>query len=269
MIKNLNLSDTELDSNIYRIIPYDRFMINLENNENVLVRPKLWDDPFENILSMQSNNRRFVNDKYFIYAQCWTFSKENDLLWRAYSPNMDSIKLRTTPRKLINSISNSKRIFEIKSNPRMLIDFEDEKLEEGIDGFIGKVKYLSKNRITDCLKKMFDSYDHKNYYETFLLKRLAFRSENELRLGVSYFFAYDDIQMILSDDFFKYDVAISDLIDEIVFDPRISDFKYNALKNQIRQYGYNKSIIKSSLYKIPDMNKMLKEKRRLTPAKPQ
>lgn len=262
MIKNLNLSDNDLDRYIYRIIPYDRFIINLKNNENVLVRPKLWDDPFENVLSL---NSKFENNKYFTFAQCWTFSKENDLMWRAYSPNMDGVKLRTTPSKLIDSINNSKNIMKIISNPRILHVALDEKgenseeIEEFIEGFIGKVKYLSKKDVNDYLKRLFKDSNHRNIYDTFLLKRLAFRSENELRIVLYYCFTSDDIPMMLSDDFLKYDVVFSDFIDEIVFDPRISDLKYIAFKNQIRQYGYNKSIIKSSLYQIPDINKILKE----------
>lgn len=259
MIENLNLTDSELDKFIYRIIPYDRFIDNLEKKENILIRPKLWDDPFENILSLQVQNNVFQYDKYFIYAQCWTFSEESDLLWRAYSSNKESVKLRSTPRKLINSIINSKIISTINSNPKIVFQNMDDSITEGLDGFIGKVKYLSNKRLIDLLKKAFCKCDYDGYYETLLLKRHAFKSENELRIGIRYFFGFNDIQILLSDDFFKYDVEIFDMVDEIVFDPRISDFKYNALKSQIQQYGYPHLVYKSNLYEIPSITNILKK----------
>jgi hypothetical protein len=256
MIENLNLSDFELDRFIYRIIPYDRFINNLKNNENVFIRPKLWDDPFENILTLQTRNRRYVDDKYFIYAQCWTFSKENDLLWRSYSPNKDSVKLRSTPRKMIDSIKNSKRICSIISDPKVIYKSNGISLKEEIEGFIGKVKYLSNKRIIRSLRQAFYS-DTNSYYEPLFLKRDAFKNEDELRIGLRYSFGYDDIQFLLSPDIFNFDIETSDIIDEIVFDPRISDFKFEALKNQIQQYGYSNPICKSNLYEIPDINKIL------------
>ena len=45
------------DREIYRVMSINRLISMLENDENTLVRPELWDDPFENfILNIPINN---------------------------------------------------------------------------------------------------------------------------------------------------------------------------------------------------------------------
>ncbi|WP_264802766.1 hypothetical protein, partial [Acetobacter fabarum] len=43
-----NMFDLDMDTKIYRVFPLVRVLDLFEKSENVLVRPKLWDDPFEN-----------------------------------------------------------------------------------------------------------------------------------------------------------------------------------------------------------------------------
>jgi hypothetical protein len=44
------------------------------------------------------------------------------------------------------------------------------------------------------------------------------------------------------------------LIDEIVFDPRINDLRFIAIKNYITSIGFNGRVVKSQLYKLPKLN---------------
>jgi hypothetical protein len=44
----LNLEESEYDSHIYRIMPFERFLELFDCRRNVLVKPKFWEDTFEN-----------------------------------------------------------------------------------------------------------------------------------------------------------------------------------------------------------------------------
>ena len=70
----------------------DPFLQLFKTRRNVLVRPQLWGDPFENfILNAQARlptnqvvTFGFNND---FYGQCWTLHTASDAMWRIYSPN--------------------------------------------------------------------------------------------------------------------------------------------------------------------------------------
>ena len=73
----LFLEDKELDKNIYRIMPFEYLENMFVKNENVLVRPMLWDDPFEHfILKSRIETEAGVTIEYpfhnDMYAQCWS-----------------------------------------------------------------------------------------------------------------------------------------------------------------------------------------------------
>ncbi len=261
-IKKLNISDDLLDENIYRIIPFDRFMEMLEYRINVFIKPHLWDDPFENLLthpSLIKKTKIYENEKYYIYAQCWSFSGENNLLWRTYSQNSDSIRIKSTPRKLIDSICNTNKIFKIENSPDIIGYNGEEPIYEVIEGFIGRVKYLSFQEISDYLSKRAYNFDLNSYFETLLIKRKAFKNEEELRIGIRHFIGFDDVFLQLStDELFKYDLSINNVIDEVAFNPRISDYKFTGLKKQIKTYGFQNLILKSDLYDLPKIDEILK-----------
>ncbi|MBV2194978.1 MAG: DUF2971 domain-containing protein [Flavobacterium sp.] len=260
-LKILNIPEDLLDESIYRIIPFDRFMEALEFGINIFVRPYLWDDPFENILTYPSQvkkTKEHLNEKFYIYAQCWSFSGENDLLWRTYSKNSDGIRIRSTPRKLIESIHYSDKIYKIENFPNSIYYDDEVQIDEEIHGFIGKVQYMSYEKIADYLSNRIYKNDLTSYFETLLIKRDAFKNEEELRIGIRHYFGYDDIILQLSDDIFKYDIKINKVIDEVVFDPRISTYKFNGLKKQIKKYGFENPVMKSNLYDIPQIDQIIK-----------
>jgi hypothetical protein len=119
MDANINLSEEKLNANIFRIISFDRLLEILESGKNTLSRPENWDDPFEKLLSLVNVEGDYdfpiKTFGYYIYAQCWTFSEENDLLWRVYSPERDGVRIKSTPLKLINSLKKSPTIISINS----------------------------------------------------------------------------------------------------------------------------------------------------------
>ena len=92
----INILDSERDKYIYRIMPLSRLYELFENTENVLVKPSLWEDPFENFIL--KSRVRFKNGKTYgfnhqngFYGQCWTRSKASDAMWRIYSSDKRSV----------------------------------------------------------------------------------------------------------------------------------------------------------------------------------
>jgi hypothetical protein len=106
----LNLQPADLNRFVYRITTLERLYRLFESRKNVLVRPRLWDDPYENFILRQrvrhkSGEIREYNYHESIYGQCWTFHKASDAMWRIYAPGGDGVRIRTT----INDLSQGLR----------------------------------------------------------------------------------------------------------------------------------------------------------------
>jgi hypothetical protein len=89
----LNLTEKQKDEPIFRIITINRLFQLFETRNNVLVRPKKWDDPFETFISESITKLKFEDEKDRtvgfrddLYGQCWTKTRESDAMWRIYSP---------------------------------------------------------------------------------------------------------------------------------------------------------------------------------------
>lgn len=256
---NLNLKESELDKPIYRIISFDRFYIMLQMKNNSLSRPGTWEDPFENLIRNLRITGRFKCDAQLCncenaFAQCWSFSSENDLLWRVYS-NGDGLRIKTTPRKLINSVLKSNCFETIVSNPKKYSDHEIEQ----INCFIGKVEYKTINEIKKYFEEFSDNRSYIHEIRSLIIKREPFVDEREVRLIVLHFDGYGIPHELIS-EFFEYDIIINEIFDEIVFDPRISDAKFDAFKDLLRKSGYDNEIKKSDIYRVPDIVKIKQAK---------
>jgi hypothetical protein len=132
----LNFRSGEEDRPVYRIISTDRLYQLFSERRNVLVRPSKWEDPFENfILNAQGRlsdgtviRFGFNND---FFGQCWTLQNASDAMWRIYSPNKQSVRIRTTVRKL--AIGLGAPLGEWAH----------------VQAFIGRVRYLRKKQLTE------------------------------------------------------------------------------------------------------------------------
>lgn len=239
MGKNLiNLDRDDLDRPVYRIFSFRRFVELLKNKENVLVRPALWEDPFENFflkskavtsegehVSLESLERSW-------YGQCWTLNRDSDAMWRIYSHDKYGIRVKTTIRKLLESI----------------YDGEDE--FSPLKYFIGKVSYGTKDKIDELLKSstftdMACGGQSGGFCQTLLVKREEFSHENEIRL------LFNDVNdKFKGKDFVTFPFQCTDLLDEVALDPRLSDFEFECLKAGLVSSGCDINIIKSDLYKF-------------------
>ena len=76
------LEIANLDKPIYRIFPVNRFFEMIKEKKMAMVKPKLWDDPFENLLlssRFQLDDGEIVNfeSANSVYGQCWTEHRES------------------------------------------------------------------------------------------------------------------------------------------------------------------------------------------------
>lgn len=139
----LDFKSHELNRSLYRITTVDRFVQGLESGENVLVRPEKWEDPFDGAIL---NAYGLLPDGALVafrlrrnyFGQCWSCIKETDLMWRAYSPDRDGVKLRVKAVSLHDSLQRH--------------------LENGAgsatgQSFLGKVAYQRKDEFQDTLRR--------------------------------------------------------------------------------------------------------------------
>lgn len=231
----LQFKPDELEKPIYRIVSCDRFMEILQSQTNVLVRPKLWDDPFENFILngvavLSDGGRAIFGFRDELYGQCWSFHSESDAMWRIYSPNKHQrgVKLKTTIPALYESLySNGGR-------------FQD------ISCFIGRVTYLTMHKISEALatENVMDTSGC-GIASTLLIKRKAFAHEREVRL------IYFNQNETFTADVFSYPIDPNALFQDAALDPRLSEAEVAEWKAKFASAGYKRKVIQSGLYKPP------------------
>jgi len=236
------LTDAELDKPIYRIFSFQRLEEVFQEQALTLVKPKLWDDPFENFIlsaiGRLPDGRNFeIGFRDNFYGQCWSLNRESDAMWRIYSPEKDGVKVKTTIRKLFTPL------FDIAGH-----NYKMNGVAYNLSSFIGKVKYEGTRKLTEMLEderrmsgKVFDQ-SGRGQASTFFFKRHAFKHEREVRI------IYNAQQSQF--DTFKFNIDPISLFDEIIFDPRITEETFQEQKNKVIQWGFNKKIDQSDLYKL-------------------
>lgn len=233
--------DLKESTNIYRYTTVERLFEMFDDKQLVLVKPKLWEDPFENILSKVIYNDGVhdisltgITDTY--YGQCWTKSKECDGLWRNYTdmgnkPNQ-GVKITTQTHKLYQYVSDS----------------QNDKFSR-INTFIGNVKYDTDNNIIDFFKSLnihwITDTSGKNPSKTLYLKRKEFKYENEVRIikSVNNNDTLNEVKIL------KVSIDPFDLITSIVFSPKMDDKIYDENRQKLIGRGFDiNKISKSKLY---------------------
>jgi hypothetical protein len=240
----LNFDNIDWDTPVYRVYPIDRLSQVFNDKKNTLVKPLMWDDPFENLVFQQTATLSdgltvsFDNIREKFYGQCWTLNiEETDALWRIYSPNKDGVRVKTTLRQLFDN-------FYDPTYKYAMISF-----------YIGKIKYGTSSEIQaffeapENLKMIFDS-SGAGSVQTLLVKRTEFIHENEVRLIYSANSeTYDTTSRI-----YQYNFDPNSILDELLFDPRIDDILYSTKKAEFIAQGFTKAIEKSKLYHVPNFN---------------
>lgn len=232
----INLTCEELDAPIHRFMPIKYLVEMAKTKKNILVRPSEWDDPFENFLLkafVRHTNGEvisfgFRND---IYGQCWTRGFESDAMWRIYSHDKNGVRVRTTPRRLLLSLWSSRNKFS------------------EISCFIGKVEYRRTKEILKALKDpdfvsgLALSQTGRGQCESLLIKRPAFKHENEVRL---LFFQPSNERS--NEKHFVYHFDPIEHFDQIFLDPRLEPSEAMSRTDQLLKLGFKCQIKRSNLY---------------------
>lgn len=219
----LNIQTSKRDGRIYRFVCVQRLLELFDRKQNVLLRPdKKWEDPFEN----------FVLRSQHAYGQCWTLHKASDAMWRIYSKNSDAVRIRSTVRKLAESLCQTRGKWA------------------HVEAFIGRVQYLPRKELMAFAKNASQeatTSSAKMLAETLLVKRPAFEHEREVRL---LFIPHDKAHA--KQNTFHYPIDPDVLIDQIMIDPRMPKPDADILKQEIKaKTGFRGDIKRSLLYAPP------------------
>ena len=233
MIENI-LNDLSPDKKIYRVVRVDRFFEMIEGKNLILVKPRKWDDPFENLLSktiaINSKGEKIgFNITNDFFGQCWTLRKECDGIWRNYASLDNGVRIETTAKKLLSVL------------------FAHEKQWSNIACFIGKVTYLSESELKEYLEKAVENClldtSGKNTAKTLLIKRNEFEYEKEVRL------LYSNKDVAKRSDFLAINIDPFSIFDSFCFAPLTNRYLYELYKGRLVQLGFSEDmILKSKLY---------------------
>lgn len=259
---NANTIDLDPNTPIFRIFKIENLISTLKDKKLCLVKPRLWDDPFENFLFnaegilKDGTHVSFEPIREQFYGQCWSLKEECDGLWRNYTSNSCkkctdndynkrhghtpiSVKVKTTVGKLMDA-------FYDETNPFHSLCY-----------FIGKVRYCKISDIVDYLKDANNITDTTNINQvlSLLIKRKAFSYEEEVRLVFSRPSPESEIDLSSiknpwnhNSDTFKFTIDPDQLFDEIELNPWIDNC--DSIISDIKKY-YKGNVVKSKLYDHP------------------
>lgn len=227
---------------IHRIFPFDRFVDLVTHGKLALVKPKMWEDPYENPLNRKINvadtgqSIRMTHLDDMLFGQCWSLHEESDAMWRIYS--------------------SDKRGVLVSANARELLLDAQTQYESPIEQlFIGKVEYKTEPELRqmleseDFLKSTLTSRMYSSSgIKALLYKRDAFRHEAEVRLVLS-----RNISEVPG-DVALVEIRLERCITGITLDPRLSPEDFERTRHIIRALGYQQDIRQSQLYATPKLN---------------
>lgn len=239
----------KLNRNAYKYMDLETAMLCIKYGNIRFAQPDTWPDKYEG---------RFYNADYSnvshnkgntpkLYACCITFTGVSEAAWNTYTYNKSGIGARcvqfkfdkTKFRKALDkyaTLHKKECTYEIYEGA-VSYDYSDYQ----IDGI-----HLKKSSLYN---QYFNNFHKENYLSLLLIKRPAFKYEEEYR-----FFIIPGTQSKLK-PYIDINVPWKDIIKEIRVDERCSDVEIEAFKEFCRKYGINEDlIIKLNLHSNPQPN---------------
>ena len=203
---------------VYRILPIGDLIQTLISGKLIMVKPQKWEclDPFENFMLNApvidaNGNERCFSFKDTVYAQCWSALSLSDAMWRLYSPSKDGVRIKVSSEKLFNAL--------IRNVP----------VESKHCCYFGNVVYKRTQELYKIQKKLLDECAYvkepANIVKTLLYKRTAFKHESEIRLIFHPDHDYGDT--------FEFNINPTELIQTLVFDPRMEEKDFLDYKKKL------------------------------------
>ena len=223
---------------IYRIIPFHRILDILKNKNLHISQTLQWEDSYENFLAkadVRMGNLPITFRDFLpcFYGQCWSLLKETDAMWRIYSPEKTGVQIRTTIYKLLEASLNEELSNEFDTKIRV----------------VGQVKYLSNNQINKwVLGQDVTSMTETSLLESLFIKRKEFSHEKEVRLIINKRIDRDNELRDIQRKFIQFPIDPNDFLDEVTFDPRLSNSDFDIYFHVLKALGYNNTVRKSQLY---------------------
>ena len=209
---------------LYRILTFDRIVDLFETCSLHFSSPTTWLDPFEKTFQ----HRR----SHAIFAQCWSKTAVSDAMWRIYSPQATSVRIRTTRTKLASALRTASFSGQVR-------------------WFLDDVEYLSTSKLTSRLLRLRQliqpSFDLQAAMRGLFLKREAFDYESEVRALIH----CEDDDLVPNRRHVRVAVDPHVLIESIMFDPRADDALVKVCKFYLTNSIHFKGDIgKSALYRV-------------------
>ncbi len=235
-----NMTPADLDKSIYRIVPVKNNLdLMLENKTLALAKTSSWEDVYENFFFKENF---FVHgDKVTmehladnIFGQCWSTFKDSDAMWRIYSYDKKSVRIKTTIRKLFDAVYLSDHCMATT-----YIGAIDYKSQKALNEWIDSINPVSTSDLT------------KVTVDSLFMKRNNFSHEQEIRV----IYQPDSASPDCSSRLKFYSIDTDDFLEEIAFDPRADDTFMQDTMRMISKHGYPMSrVIKSPLYDFKKAN---------------
>jgi hypothetical protein len=237
-MKQIRIKKADLELDIYRFYPMDRFLELLDLKKLTLVKPKLWSDPMETIIFESSFNftgerssSLEYKDNYF--AQCWTLKHESFALWNEYAPLQNGVRVKTKLGKLISQL-------KLHSNQK-----EDT-------WFVGKVHYLSLKSIKSWIGNNMPYVNvismpniHFGQVHSLFIKLNQYSHESEVRIV---FNSHGDKEINQIDIYQQLHIEPLKLFDRLLLDPRMPENIYKIFRAELIERGFDsKQVIRSGL----------------------
>lgn len=253
------------ETKIYRFVSWKYIDSLLKDDELVLVKPSLWEDPYELIcqtiqvrVRRQEKEKRLIKEYgYQVFSQSWSASNMADTMLRAYS------SINSLPEK-----EGERFVPCHHCSEAVLIGTTVKKLQQALLSglrehpdfyqlYMLKVEYLEEGRLLDRAANIAaDSPEAlsrpENIAQLLSLKRGSFHLEQEVR-PVAIFHQGKSMGNVV-----KLAVNAQLLIDSIELDPRV-EFNwgknkslylnsYHNRKSYIEACGYADKLVESGLY---------------------
>lgn len=239
-IEYVNMKNTDFLSKklLYKYMPLEFALSTVKDKYLWLCNPAIWKDPFE---------RRFIDAKYMdgtkemdfpikgqLFCICMTETPTSEAHWNTYSNGQIGISFKFKREQLIQVLESYTSEYDI---------------------YIGKVNYVKTNDLKKKISQIklpetidpFKLTNRQLQIQLLLLKRIAFRYEDEIRI-----LAVKKNKTKESGIKLSYTIEPNKLIDTITIDPNVGHNTEKMLKDVFRKEYNFKKVYKSQLYSMPN-----------------
>lgn len=229
----------------YKYMDLGTAMLCIKHGTIRFAQPDTWPDKYEGRFynADYSNVTREISATPKLYATCITFTSVSEAAWNTYTYNKSGLGARCVQFK-----------FDKYKFRAALESFAKQNKKPGYKIYEGSVSYNHSDYHIDNLhqkghplyEQYFCEFSLKNYLNLLLIKRPAFKYEEEYR-----FFIIPNDQNDLK-DFIDVPINWKNVIKEIRVDERCSDVEIEAFIAFCHKYDINESkIVKLDLHQNP------------------